>query len=65
MDEVTLVRDIALPWEMAWRSLELGVNVADALLRARTVNWSEWASVVRRKRTPTINVCNASVGKHG
>ena len=45
------MRDIALPWEMAWRSPELGVNVADALLRARTVNWSEWASVERRRES--------------
>ena len=36
---------------MAWRSPELGVNVADALLRARTINWSEWASVERRRES--------------
>ena len=36
---------------MAWRSPELGVNVTDALLRARTVNWSEWASVERRRES--------------
>ena len=36
---------------MAWRSPELGVNVADALLGARTVNWSEWASVERRRES--------------
>ena len=32
---------------MAWRSPELGVNVADALLGART----EWASVERRRES--------------
>ena len=51
MDQITLVRDIALPLEMAWRSPELGFNVADALLGARTVNWSEWASVERRRES--------------
>ena len=39
---------------MAWRLPELGVNVAEALLRARTVNWSEWESVERRRGSPTI-----------
>ena len=54
MDEVTLVRD-TLRSHGRWHGgrLSLVSIFLIALLRARTVNWSEWASVVRRKWSPT------------